>query len=89
MGVLLPPPVQVGFHVTLISPNHELLDVLGSHAPAASISCLVLEFPLPAGHFDLMILGLYLLALHGLHLDNQVAPFDAPQVETLLQFLTV
>ena len=36
-----------------------------------------------------MILGLYLLALHGLHLDNQVTSLDAPKIETLLQFLAV
>ena len=89
MGVLLPPTVQIGLHVTLISPDYELLDMLGSHPSATSISCLVLQFRLTASYFDFMILGLYLLALHGLHLDNQVTSFDAPQIETLLQFLTV
>ena len=89
MGVLLPPPVKVGFHVTLISADNELLDMLGSHTPATPISCLVLQFSLTASNFDLMILGLYLLALHGLHLDNQVTSLDAPQIETLLQFVAV
>ena len=89
MGVLFPPPVQVGFHVTLISPDYELLDMLGSHASATSISCLVLKFSFTASYFDLMILGLYLFALHGLHLDHQVTAFDTPQIETLLQLLTV
>jgi len=63
--------------------------VLGTRALTAPNGFLNLDLVLATSSFDLHIVGLNVLELHRLHLDDHRTAIDSPLVEGFLEFLAV